>query len=87
MTYDSMEVSDRLILKLFKLHPNVNKKVGDMKTTALITASQIEDDNRSLRMIKYLHHYSIKSTTPNFCKLKIELTDELNCSALHYSAI
>ena len=43
MTYDDQEVSDRLIVKLFKLRPNVNKKVGEMQTTALITASQIED--------------------------------------------
>jgi hypothetical protein len=87
MTYDSLEVSDRLILKLFKLHPNVNKKVGEMKTTALITASQIDDEDKSLKMIKYLHTYSIKSSTPDFCKIKIELTDELNCTALHYAAI
>ena len=38
-------------------------------------------------MIKYLHTYSNKSTTPDFCKIKIELTDDLNCSALHYSAL
>ena len=39
MTYDGYELSERIILKLFKLHPNVNKRVGEMKTTALIIAS------------------------------------------------
>ena len=38
-------------------------------------------------MLKYLHSYSIKSATPDFCKIKIELTDILNCTALHYSAL
>jgi hypothetical protein len=58
-----------------------------MKTTALITASQIEDENKSLKMIKYLHAYSTKSSTPDFCKMKIEITDALNCNALHYAAL
>mgnify|MGYP006104059375 CR=1 FL=1 len=87
MTYDGLELSDRIILKLCKLHPNVNKKVGEMKTTALITACQISDESRSLKMIKYLHSYSIKSSTPDFCKMKIETVDALNCNALHYAAL
>ena len=57
-----------------------------MKTTALICASQIENEKYSMQMMKYLHKYSKLATTPEFSKIRIDLTDGINCTALHYAA-
>jgi ankyrin repeat protein len=38
-------------------------------------------------MIKQLYKYSKQSTTPDFCKIKTDLTDGLNFTALHYAAL